>query len=265
MLTKIFPTNEAMVNLKLKDWHSAESDATTALQLDVLHFKSLQRRSAARMALGKVRASLKDLYDANSVLGILNQKGLPAQGDQNGKLPQEISTKQAEAELIKVMNKAPRREVAVQVQKAHIDSKLANKAPQVDKKMSDIASSGQTQHPKAYKVKNWLEFEQIWKSLKSSQQKLDLLQSLQAKTLVELYRNGMEDSGLLLDLVTHCSKCKHSLKLVKEISLIPSIDMLIMMMSKDEKEKFVISLQKVLKRCNCQSDVQIIKQNFGLS
>ena len=162
-LTNISLFNEAMVNLKLKDWHSAESDATTALQLDPLHFKSLQRRSAARMALGKVRASLQDLYDANSVLGILKQKDLSAQGDQNGKLPQEINTNQAEAELVKVMNKAPRREVIVQVQKACRNQKLDNKSIQVDRKKSDLEVSSQTQNQKTYKLKNWLEFEQIWK------------------------------------------------------------------------------------------------------
>lgn len=50
--------------LQLKEFGKAEADCDTALKLEPRHVKSLQRRAAARNALGKHRAALADLQNA---------------------------------------------------------------------------------------------------------------------------------------------------------------------------------------------------------
>ncbi|KAL7528640.1 hypothetical protein ACHAXR_002546 [Thalassiosira sp. AJA248-18] len=57
-------SNRAMAHLKLKSWSQAEDDATSALQIDALHFKSYQRRCVARLSMGKVRAAMLDVCAA---------------------------------------------------------------------------------------------------------------------------------------------------------------------------------------------------------
>lgn len=48
--------------LKLKEWRNAEDDATASLRINPWNTKSLQRRSAARASMGKLRAALQDCY-----------------------------------------------------------------------------------------------------------------------------------------------------------------------------------------------------------
>ena len=55
---------QAMAHLKLKSWAQAEADATSALEIDPLHFKSYQRRCVARLSMGKVRAAMMDVCAA---------------------------------------------------------------------------------------------------------------------------------------------------------------------------------------------------------
>ncbi|KAJ8604787.1 hypothetical protein CTAYLR_001051 [Chrysophaeum taylorii] len=57
-------SNRAMAYLKLKEFHNAEADCTSALGIDPTHVKSLHRRAAARDALGKHRAALADVQAA---------------------------------------------------------------------------------------------------------------------------------------------------------------------------------------------------------
>uniref|UniRef100_A0A7S3JX94 RNA-polymerase II-associated protein 3-like C-terminal domain-containing protein n=1 Tax=Aureoumbra lagunensis TaxID=44058 RepID=A0A7S3JX94_9STRA len=60
-------SNRAMAYLKLKEFHNAEIDCTSALNLDPNHLKSLQRRASARDALGKHRAALLDMERALAI------------------------------------------------------------------------------------------------------------------------------------------------------------------------------------------------------
>lgn len=53
--------------VQLKEFGKAEADCDTALKLDPRHVKSLQRRAAARNALGKHRAALADLQNAAEI------------------------------------------------------------------------------------------------------------------------------------------------------------------------------------------------------
>lgn len=56
-----------MAYLKLKEYHRAVSDCDCALRIDNTHVKSLLRRSAAYNALGKHRAALQDLLQAQAL------------------------------------------------------------------------------------------------------------------------------------------------------------------------------------------------------
>eukprot|EP00752_Nemacystus_decipiens_P011197 g9950.t1 len=60
-------SNRAMAYLKLKEFGKAEADCDSALRVDPRHVKSLQRRAAARNALGKHRAALADLQTAAEI------------------------------------------------------------------------------------------------------------------------------------------------------------------------------------------------------
>lgn len=57
-------SNRAMAYLKLKEFHRAESDCSSALLISPTHVKSLLRRATARNAMGKHRAALADLLKA---------------------------------------------------------------------------------------------------------------------------------------------------------------------------------------------------------
>ena len=60
-------SNRAMAYLKLKEYVRAEADTCCALHIDPTHVKSLLRRSTARTALGKHRAALQDLLQADEL------------------------------------------------------------------------------------------------------------------------------------------------------------------------------------------------------
>lgn len=61
-------SNRAMAYLKLKENLRAEQDCDSALSIEPEHIKSLSRRAAARNALGKHRAALADLFEAQRLL-----------------------------------------------------------------------------------------------------------------------------------------------------------------------------------------------------
>ena len=86
-------SNRAMAYLKLKEYHRAESDCSSALSLCPTHAKSLLRRATARNALGKHRAALADLLAA--------QDADPANKQTRGEIQR---TKEA---LLAAVNRAP--------------------------------------------------------------------------------------------------------------------------------------------------------------
>jgi len=60
-------SNRAMAYIKLKEYIRAEQDCNSALSINSQHTKSMMRRSTARNAIGKHRAALQDLYDAQEI------------------------------------------------------------------------------------------------------------------------------------------------------------------------------------------------------
>ncbi|CAM9280418.1 unnamed protein product [Scytosiphon promiscuus] len=93
-------SNRAMAYVKLKEFGKAEADADAALRVDPRHVKSLQRRAAARNALGKHRAALGDLQTA-------------AEMDPSSKQVRKDLSKTLET-LKAVMRRAPKSQVKVE-------------------------------------------------------------------------------------------------------------------------------------------------------
>ena len=81
-------TLQAMTYLKLKGYMSAEDDATTSITLNPNYIKSYQRRSKARLALGKFRAAIRDLDYANSIICSSDEDG--EDGKKNSKIKKEL-------------------------------------------------------------------------------------------------------------------------------------------------------------------------------
>mmetsp|Transcript_7564 Transcript_7564/g.11062 ORF Transcript_7564/g.11062 Transcript_7564/m.11062 type:complete len:281 (-) Transcript_7564:94-936(-) len=242
-------SNRGMVQLKLKDWQRAESDASSALQMDIAHVKSYQRRSVARSSLGKIRASLKDLYFARAAA--------EKNGMNHHRIPTDSFSK-VELVLRKVVKRAPRRKIPikpirkrqskkkVEMMPSDHDAKIANTAGvQVFTKITEKLPIGLS--VKALQnARSWCEFEQQWLAL-SEGNKTKCLTKVQPQTIAHVYKNGMENSNVLLDILFHCAeidavdgigakiKVGHGGQILRALSDIPSIDLVVMMMSSAEK------------------------------
>ena len=99
-------SNRSMAYLKLKEWVKAESDASSALSVDLSHAKSWQRRGAAKSALGKLRGSLSDLLTAERLLVSQGGDGLKAL---------QVEIRKGKEALRDAVRRAPRRRVKVDV------------------------------------------------------------------------------------------------------------------------------------------------------
>jgi hypothetical protein len=101
-----------MAYLKLKSWILAEADATSALQIDPLHYKSYQRRCVARLSLGKVRAAMMDVcaaLDAATINGSALESSLMEIRELRTKVEKrliELPNKCAVRRLIQIVDKA---------------------------------------------------------------------------------------------------------------------------------------------------------------
>ncbi|EJK60588.1 hypothetical protein THAOC_19025, partial [Thalassiosira oceanica] len=113
-------SNRAMANLKLKRWKAAEADATSALEIDPSHSKSLQRRATARLSLGKLRAATVDVCSARDCA---SGSFVGGQGEPEERAPENASERERQelerlssridSALAKAIRDAPRRKIAV--------------------------------------------------------------------------------------------------------------------------------------------------------
>jgi len=101
-------SNRAQSYLRMKNYPQAEADATSALQIDPLHFKSYQRRCVARLAMGKVRAAMVDVCQMNDV------KTNDGEAAQQEVEIEKLKTKCKKA-LVDAAKRAPRRKIPVTV------------------------------------------------------------------------------------------------------------------------------------------------------
>lgn len=275
-------SNRAMAYLKLKDWQNAESDSSSAIKLDKLHVKSYQRRSTARLALGKVRASLKDLHLAKEAIASMKKKASldpPEEKKQKDPTkPCDIKTKHVETELRRIIKHAPKRKIKIQnFKKKESTSEHALVSKDEDRLgtckdkekretgCSSISTSSSfiSRHPRKvflHNVKNWFQFEQHWKSLQNDE-KTKYLETIKPSKIIDIYKNGLEDSDLLLDLLRNCSKMKtNGMKYLQAISQITSIDMVMMMLSNEERDLGLKYITESLKYSNKKAE---IKRRFG--
>ena len=95
-----------MARLKLKNWLNAEADTTAALEIDPTHSKSYQRRSVARLSLGKLRAAMMDACAAEGCLDV----------NQECKVFEEVRRLQqrVQSALLDAVKCAPKRSITIE-------------------------------------------------------------------------------------------------------------------------------------------------------
>eukprot|EP00979_Chaetoceros_neogracilis_P019466 scaffold12402_cov246-Chaetoceros_neogracile.AAC.1 len=260
-------SNRAMAHLKLKQWAKAESDASSALNIDPSHFKSYQRRSMARSSLGKIRASLQDLFKA---------KALAENSDEGLKILKRIyaDIEKVKAMLTEAILKAPKKKVTLRFTS---NPTRANRGSDTSTALSPRRTTKedlqvpekifQSTNPdldsqRICNIRSWLEFEQLWKSLKEDE-KRNCLEIMRPQSFATIYRSGMEDSDMLFDLVLTCGKIAQSkgYKILQVLSEMKSIDMVTMMLNSSENEE-VIKVIKDLSKTKAAA--KSIMRRFGL-
>ena len=217
-----------MAYLKLKEWLKAEDDATSALHINKSHIKSYQRRSSARFRLGKYRASLKDLEQALSF----------AKTNNNGIIPTAMKTtlhqekKRVINALSSAVQKAPRKSIRIQI---------------VERKTTSI-DCDQAYNMITFVVpKTWCQFEATWKHIQDDERKADYLQNYVKPNLFpKLYKNGIEDSELLVDVISAASNTTFPKLYFHHIGMIPSLDMISLMLDNSLKQRVRAALSSCL-------------------
>jgi len=255
-------SNRAMAYLKVKEWATAEIDASSALDIDNLHVKSYQRRSTARLNLGKLRASLKDLCLAEA-----------AAFEVSVKVPSRIQfdKKKVKDALHLAIKRAPRRKILATITKA--------KKTKENKASTDVTFSKKTtvlnqpipmscneSRVKFTSPQNWIQFEQTWKSLKKRIDKVKFLSIMKPQEITKLYKNGLEDANLLVDLLVCSVDVTNSMDFLQSISKIPSIDMVFMMMTQDQRDIATAAIDSALEKTEGQIEsISLdLKGKFGL-
>lgn len=226
--------------------------------MDPSHVKSYERRSAARLNLGKHRAALRDLYMAQAAA---NKQGQSL----------KINFSKAEKALLETVNRAPKRTLSVKVllketlttvpdQNLISVPQTANVASIGSEKKS---TNGRIEH--VLKAKTWYSFEQAWISL-SDDDRLKVLPKLKPENILKMYRGGMENTEVLLSLLNTASKVTTSFGItaLDMISKIPSVDMIVMMMSNVERDTLVKDISMITSNLH-SGEVQEYLRKFGVS
>ena len=115
-ITSYSSSSPAMAHLKLKYWTQAESDATLALEIDNLHYKSYQRRCVARLSMGKIRAAMMDVCSAQDCYEM--EMKTKFQDDNTSKITMnEMKTLRDKVDkaLVEAARRAPRRKLPLTV------------------------------------------------------------------------------------------------------------------------------------------------------
>ena len=221
----------AMSYLKLKDWENAERDASSALKIDEAHVKSYHRRAIARCRLGKIRASIKDLKIAENILLSNSDKSTASNA-----LYKEICREKTRT--INVLHdtilNAPRRSVTVNLSQSNVVS-------QMNQSMIDYSKSALRNHSKPH---TWHEFESVWKTLSCDDDKISYLRvNISPNLLRNIYRNGIEDVELLVEIIRIASKldCKTkspplNKSYIDTLGRLPKLDMIALMLDDNQRE-----------------------------
>ena len=280
-----------MAHLKKKDWLKAEDDASMALTIDPSHVKSYQRRSVARASLGKLRAALLDLSRAEAELGSLDSSSGGSVGGMLKSLAAE--RKRVESLLRAAMKRAPRRcnvPIVMVVEETKeeetteeltddavskassdenapasdvsresdgwvvVDTSVSGGNDEPTQQINTSPSSAAKLMPRKYKKPTtWYEFETTWRSLDSLEERGVYLSSIKPKWLAVLYRNGMEDVEIVVDIVvaagTLMTMDANSASLAKEyvqcVTNTKSIDIPVMMMNGGQRKEVQNVIEKI--------------------
>lgn len=259
----------AMAFLKLKQWKKAAADATSAIVLDPTHLKSYQRRALARSSLGMIRSALLDLNQAKALAT---------------KTPDEdvvMATIEKDCQklskmLLKAIEKAPLKKISIDF----VGEKEAKPLPpsivsHINKQATTLeASPGENKQVQVLdrradidavlRSRSWLDFEQVWKSL-SQNDKVVCLERVQPKFFSKIYKYGMESSDMLFDITSTCVLLADPLKgvgILKVLGNIQGIDMVVLMMSKDEKKVLRKQVESLFTK---ESQRHKMLQQFGLT
>ena len=283
----------AMAHLKKKDWLKAEDDASMALTFDASHVKSYQRRSVARASLGKLRAALLDLSRAEVELESLGAAGGDVSGMQKSiaaerkrvesllRAAMKRAPKRCNVPIVVVReDKEEDKEELVE----ELSDDAVSKAGSVDDGSASDVSKGSDDWvvvdtsvsggggkdespiqqsstsspaklaPREYKKPTtWYEFETTWRSLDSLEERGTYLSSIKPKWLANLYRNGMEDVEIVVDVVVAAGRLMtmdaNQASLAKEyihcVANTKGIDIPVMMMNDGQRKKVRDVIDKV--------------------
>ena len=281
-----------MAHLKKKDWLKAEDDASMALTIDPSHVKSYQRRSVARASLGKLRAALLDLSRAEAEVGSLvsssggdgggMQKSIAAERRRVESLlraAMKRAPRRCNVPIVMVVEETKEEETTEEltddaVSKASSDenapasdvSRESDGWVVVDTSVSggndeptqrintSPSSAAKLLTPRKYKKPTtWYEFETTWRSLESLEERGAYLSSIKPKWLAVLYRNGMEDVEIVVDIVvaagTLMTMDANSASLAKEyvqcVANTKSIDIPAMMMSDGQRKEVQNAIERI--------------------
>ena len=221
----------------MKEWAKAESDATSALNIDPSHVKSYHRRSIARSSLGKIRASLQDLHMAKTF----------AENGSNDLKRIGVEIEKVRMMMSAAIEKAPKKNVPIRMNhpQAIIERNGSNVLPlqKSEKEITQVtekplkSSNLMLSSQKINSLHSWLEFEQLWRSL-AQPEKVSCLEMMRPQALKSIYRSGIEDCDILFNLVSTCAKIDSGkgYKILQVLSKLPSIDMTVLMMTASERE-----------------------------
>lgn len=237
-------SNRAMAYLKLREFGRAEKDASSALEIDPAHIKSYQRRSSARVSLGKLRAALRDLKTAENIDG--GGKGLA------------VEIRKCTEALRDAVKRAPKRRIRV-VGVVGVGARNPNEEEEEEVVLElgedgfDVADAPPPVPGKAKKLKapkTAYDFEKTWRSLKGAagEKKRYLMESVSEGLLCKIFSKGFQDGeifeGILsvLDGVRGEAEIEKVKLRVDDLSRVKNVDMLCMM-----ADKALVS--RLVKRC----------------
>ena len=290
----------AMTQLKLKDWINAEADANEALRLDSTHVKSYQRRSVARLHLGKLRAALCDIQMA---LDVVDPTRHPKDTSvHKSLLVEEQRIRQA---LMKAIHEAPKRKLQVSIlNHSHVhqnpncqDSSANATSPQEAKATppsdhntqqhlelvqtsppqsahSPLVSSSfshykEPENKKSAKKRTktpttWYEFQTMWKSCPHDTDRLQFMTRIRPSKLGKLFKNGIEDVHLMVSIIVVLSHMeKDAADYLHALSTIQKLDLSVMMMTEKQHNIVREAIHTIFAKDDGGYDVEHLAKKFG--
>jgi tetratricopeptide (TPR) repeat protein len=252
-------SNRSMAYLKLKEFLHAEKDASSAIDIDPTHVKSYQRRSSARVSLGKLRAALKDLKTAEllsgggSGLAVEIRKCTEALRDSVKRAPKSrvrivvasgVSRGAKDLDAVtEAQEEEEEEEEVLEIGDDGFDlSEVSKKTPAAVVSPPPAAASsvtgGKVKKHKAPKTA--YDFEKTWRSIKGRAEKEKYLTESAAGLLSKLFSSGFQDATVFEQVVeTLDGVCAVGAKnrskvvgVVEDLANVKNVDMLCMMADK---------------------------------